>query len=423
MNNSGFGFGFVVGRAGFNAAVIYNSCLLLLFVFTVPAYCGEFETGLIEAIINGNAGKLQKLLHRELKIRGFVKSIDPKKYYPPEERPRGRPPSQRSLRNLKEDGGEEDSRIERLLTYEDKYFTPLQLAAHYSTPDVIQVLINAGADQNQTVTIDMIRDSDLSVPALGVAISQNKLDNVKVLLLNREDDGCIDGGNYECFRPFTYLTSDSDIKIFVLLLNHYKKDVESDSLEEPLYPLEYAAESPHLFDSLVTHGADENTVNAFFRSVLFYALGREDKPKVAALLSLERLSKAKINVPDRFSRYHGMNTLLHMTARNGDMEATEWLISHGADLSALNKKNETPLMVTWASSRDRRDMIELLCSTLSSVGTPHAQDIGIASKRGYLVSLQSWAKSAVIKNYSRESVANVLPVHVLNGTYGIKSAP
>ena len=178
--------------------------------------------------------------------------------------------------------------------YKKESGSPLDFAARFSTPDVIKLLIDGGADLGLTS-----RNYD-HYTALHWAAQEGKVENVKCL---------IDCG------PKNLMNKESRYRDVAL-------------------GVAASYGQPKVLKALIEYGADVNRKNDDGTTVLFNAASSGNAEAVNVLIE----AGADVNV-----QANDGDTPLHVAAHFGRAEAVKILIDHGAAVNVKNKHNKIPL--------------------------------------------------------------------------------
>ena len=196
--------------------------------------------------------------------------------------------------------------------------TLLTTAAAYNRIDLVQRLIELGADVNK-------------VNSLGYAplyFARNNLDIMRLLLERGANPNVL---NSDVTLPFYIASENNNLEAMRLLIEHGAKANIPKYLFTPLY---HATKHNNLeaMRLLIQHGANVN------RSSMFppiYAASENNNLEAMRLL-IEH--GANVNMSK-----NGFTSLNNVTKHN-NLEAMRLLIEHGADLNAPDMHNRTPLM-------------------------------------------------------------------------------
>jgi len=222
----------------------------------------------------------------------------------------------------------------------DKEETPLHVASRRRRVDVVQLLLEHGADVDA-------RDDDERSP-LHLASDGGHVEVVRVLLEHRADTEIRD--KYDC-SPLERASAEGFVGVVLVLLRHgANANAQSN---EKLTPLHYASVKRHLAvaRALFEHGADVNARDEDGQTPLYWAQGEE--------------------VP-RFLLEHGAdaNTLdikgwtpLHQASESGRVGAVLVLLEHGLDVNSRDANCRTPLHLAsnpWYTHGGHPDVVRLL---------------------------------------------------------------
>ncbi|KAI2473680.1 ankyrin repeat-containing domain protein [Annulohypoxylon bovei var. microspora] len=262
----------------------------------------------------------------------------------------------------------------------------LTAAVYVSKPDVIQLLLEYGADPN----VINLRFDARHASALGIAIAYDNLDIVKLLLdnkftpvdINKVDDyrntplhvaldwcatnilgemidlllahgadPTISSGTYGTVLNATCETSDDDIVRKILSLPGVSLDIPDDLGRLPLH-LAAARRSyqSERFDMLTTKTSTARSVDKQGRNALHYVV---TSGSTGLLEKLLKEYPDLIDVPDRDGW-----TPLHWSCRQSDTQITDMLIEHKASKQPRTHDRWTPLAV--ATYHGMTDQFEYL---------------------------------------------------------------
>jgi ankyrin repeat protein len=222
--------------------------------------------------------------------------------------------------------------------------TPLLIAVHQARADFAKLLIDEGADVNG-------QTSDGST-ALFIACLKNFKDCVLELIkananLNLPKAGgatalyiCAQEGHADCLK--------------LLIDGGAKMNLQLDDGTSPLY---IATQQGHTscMDALIKNGADlhksrDDGTTPLIGCVVQGAAKNENYDKCIRMLVAVS--------PDLNIAMDDGTTALHAAAKVGDQMASELLINNGADINALTKLNETPIL--FAALENHKAVVSLL---------------------------------------------------------------
>lgn len=228
---------------------------------------------------------------------------------------------------------------------DNNHQTPLFWASTYGHEEIVKVLLTGGADMDA-------RDSFGKSP-LHAAASKNHLEVAKLLLINSAN---------------------------VNALNRYKCS-----------PLYFAAEDgyPNMITLLVEHGANLNQADERGRTPLFMSCYKGHLKAVEQLLNLSDVQIAlKVRNSDR-------QTVLHAASMRNHTEIIKILLTHGAEVDAVDIDRNTPLILAVIKGYKQVALILLdngasvnsvnirrLTPLAIAVQFKHRNLIGLLSKRG-----------------------------------------
>ena len=185
--------------------------------------------------------------------------------------------------------------------------------------EIAKLLIDAGASIDAEVCFGLFGNPDVSI--LGLAVSKNHYDVVKLLIELGADVNQMDGIGYP---PLTCAVRTGDIRLVKLLLDAgAKPGVRNMHNETPLMNASYRR-----FDDI---------------SALLSSMTDNPNDDPEALIS---------------------------AAKSGDLSLLKALIDHGADLEARDKANNTALI--WAAANGQDEAVSLLLSHGADAGAMDA---------------------------------------------------
>jgi ankyrin repeat protein len=216
--------------------------------------------------------------------------------------------------------------------------TPLSLAIVCSHRDMVELLLEHGADPNRRVQ-DGFTPLQLADRA-----------DIAELLLAR--GASMTARGYENRTPIHQAAMQGRMEVAALLLSR-GADIEArDRFGRT--PLLLAVDQPtatrKMVDFLLRSGARVNVSASDGETPLRAALSR-DKEIVRRLLE----GGADVNAPDRYGR-----TPLHWAVEGGDVALVELLLSHGANVNAQDTTKRTPLYYTWGGREADRKIAAML---------------------------------------------------------------
>ncbi|KAL7304484.1 hypothetical protein TKK_0003276 [Trichogramma kaykai] len=227
-----------------------------------------------------------------------------------------------------------------LIEAEDKLGrTPLQLALENVKQDVIDLLVDQGADLSTFALVDPDWANDAGSTPLHLICSRQK------------DDGTAD--------------------VFFDILDELNRDVEIDARDglEGNTPLHLAARHGHarLVALLLKRGADPNVPNDFESTTLHFVCSRADNDELVDALfgrhdELPTTTKTYAFLEVDAQDASG-NSPLHLALKRGNERLTELLLKRGANANLANANGTTPLHVI---AKRRYDADQLAATFLAS---------------------------------------------------------
>ena len=235
----------------------------------------------------------------------------------------------------------------------DKYEqTSLMFACLMKNENAINVLLSAGADPK-------LADS-LGVTCLQYAVDEGYSKHVFDTIMNHGAD--VNAANMTNITALMLACANLNIYAINVLLNAGAEpniaDVDGNTC------LHYAARNhccAGVLQAVISHGGDVNATNKNNVTALMLACAKGNKDAINVLLDAGTYS----NIADANG-----DTCLHYTARKEFCtEVLQAIISHGADVNATNKENETALMI--ACVKGNKDTTNIL---LNAGANPNIAD-------------------------------------------------
>jgi ankyrin repeat protein len=230
---------------------------------------------------------------------------------------------------------------------------PLHLAVYQCLPDIVDLLIERGADVNL----------------------RNPLDETPLELLDAYEPRPV--GDPEAARIrkalrdagakddlYTVIRAGEVEELRALLKADPSLARADNSLGGPLF---VAARSGRVEVTklLLEYGADPNTVNSAGNTPLWFAAQSPARPASDRIAVMKLLLDAGA---DLHARCEDGTTALHFAAWRGPAEVVRFLLSKGADRSLTNDHGATPLQhaMEWCASEDKEEIVRLLEEARSS---------------------------------------------------------
>ncbi len=212
---------------------------------------------------------------------------------------------------------------DKVFTYNSRHGgeTPLMVAARGGSAEIVQMLIDAGADVNAQ------NEKNNNQTALILATREGHAEVVKVLLAAGADKTArlTKEEHKDIFKADV---SQADPGYTLLMLAFMP-------LRGSLYYKEYTPH-PQVIKALIEAGVDVNAQNIKGETALYLAAKRGDTEAVKMLLA----AGAEVNTQDNYNK----ETPLNQAARRDHTEIVKALIAAGADVNAKDEDNSTALM-------------------------------------------------------------------------------
>ena len=203
--------------------------------------------------------------------------------------------------------------------------TPLHEAAKRGNLDIVQLLINHGADINAL-------DCNRSSPLHKAARSQKP----------KVDERPLKGGADANIRKLYEAAERGYFDIVELLISH-GADVNALDCEK-YSPLHEAVRSQKhkVVELLLKGGADVNVQNNYYSTTLHEAVESGSLETLQSLLTFGQ--GADVNARGQYRK-----TPLHLASSRGFLDMSRLLIEHGADVDAQDDEGQTPFSAALAS--------------------------------------------------------------------------
>jgi ankyrin repeat protein len=216
--------------------------------------------------------------------------------------------------------------------------TPLHYAAGNNHHEVIRLLLDNGAHIEAT--------EDIGWTPLHFALVNNHLEIIKLLIDKGAD---VNATGLSGWTPLHYTVAKGHLEVVKLFLDN-GADINAND-KDGLTPLHYTVATGYLevVKLLLDKGADVNATGLSEWTPLHYTVAKGHLEVVKLLLD----HGADINATDE----DGL-TPLHYTATKGDCEITRLLVDKGADVNATENQGCTPLH--FASSEGHLEVVMIL---------------------------------------------------------------
>jgi ankyrin repeat protein len=223
----------------------------------------------------------------------------------------------------------------------------LPLAAGAPQPEIVQLLLDAGADPNGRSSVN-VEDVGMlaSAPALTHAILANNLEVVELLIDRGADVELAESGGD--LTPIHVAASlDRAPMIEILLKNGANPDPPGNKT-----PLHIASEIQKVRSAqvLLDGGANPNAQTERGKTALIYAVSLGQTPQFGStgIVTVLLEGGADPNLADENGK-----TVLHYAAAKGKDEAVRILIAHGASIDLPDKDGNTALHSAARSGRTK----------------------------------------------------------------------
>ncbi|CAH3194929.1 unnamed protein product [Porites evermanni] len=234
-----------------------------------------------------------------------------------------------------------------------KGLSALHYAARNNHAEVIQLLINHGADPNVRSRVE-----HKALSPLHFAAWFNAAKAVDVLLRNGAN---VESGSAFGQKPLHYAVSRASPELVMTLITKGKANL--NGLDNHRFsPLHLATQRGRLdiIKILIEHGADISAVNEESETAIHIA-AREGRDEVLRHL-LQRVSMTGLSCKDLVNKENDeAKTCLHLAVQGGHVEAAMVCLEYGANLQSVKKsRDHLPLHV--ASSLGDLQMVKFLLS-------------------------------------------------------------
>ena len=206
--------------------------------------------------------------------------------------------------------------------------TALMIACQRNNADAINVLLHAGAD------ITIIDNRGLMCIHHAVVAGCSK-EILQTIIDHGADVNAADKNN---ISPLILACHDGNVDAIDVLVNagadHNIQGTQGLSL---IHLAVYEGWSKEIFQAIIDHGSDINTIDKDGRTALMLAYRQENVEAISLLLN----AGADPNIADG----EGATCIHHAVVRGCSKETLQIIIEYGADVNAINKKSSTALMI------------------------------------------------------------------------------
>ena len=267
---------------------------------------------------------------------------------------------------------------------------PLHLACKKGHTRICMLLLSNGADVNAV--------NRSNQTALHAAASSNR-DCSELCSILLEHKAKIDAVDEDGNQPLHLACKQGHTKTCWLLLSK-GADVKAVN-KYAKTPLLIAAggnkEYPDLCSVLLEHEADVDAVDADGNQPLHLACKRGHFATGSLLLShgadvtaLDKQQRIPLHLASESilqSARVGSSYALHIAADNGNIQAVQLLVGCGADVNAVNRSNQTPLLAAASSNRDCSELCSILLehkAKIDAVDEDGNQPLHLACRQGHI---------------------------------------
>ena len=238
-------------------------------------------------------------------------------------------------------------------TYEDEYgfatySNPLTYACMKNQPEIVQYLVDTGADVNE-------EHSENGYTPLHYAVQNNSLDIVDKLLVH---DAAVNPKTDDGDTPLDFASEKNSLEIVKYLVDKKKADVTDKSLY-------YAVENNSL--ELITYLVDKGgNINAKYKdgdTLLQHACQVKNNLEIRLEIVKYLVEKKKADVNSK-NNYH--ETPLHHACSYGSLAIVKYLVEKGADVNALDVKGETLLHKVCFFNEDPLEIVKYLVEKIKA---------------------------------------------------------
>ena len=206
--------------------------------------------------------------------------------------------------------------------------TALMIACHKGNIDVMNLLLNAGANFD-------ISDDDAQTCLHYAATGDSSHEVLEIIIGHGVDVNSTNNSNQTALMRASHKGNKHVINVLINAgANPHISDDEGDTL---LHYAAYGDCSKEVLQAIIDHGADVNATNKNNKTALMIACEKCNEDAINVLLN----ARADPTIGDI-----GRNTCLHVAvAQDCTKEVIGEIIDHGADVNAINNSNITALLI------------------------------------------------------------------------------
>ena len=222
-----------------------------------------------------------------------------------------------------------------------KHVTALMIACKKGSKDAINVLLNAGADPNNTDA-----DGDICLH-----YAARKYWPTEVIQAVIGHGGDVNSTNKKNVTALMIACENGHKDAINVLFNAgADPNITDDVGATCIYHAVLAGCYKDVLEAIVNHGADVNVTNKNNKTALMVACDKGNKDAINVLLN----AGADPNIIDGV----GATCIYHAVLAGCNKDVLETIVNHGADVNVTNQNNKTVLMI--ACGKGNKDAIDVL---------------------------------------------------------------